>query len=90
MLVLDGVPQGELARSMGLHTGTLTRRRQRAVEGLFTRMRELVAASPCRRQVDGCLESILAGDDPELRGQLAGVLAEGVRGSATQVQEELP
>ena len=37
MLMLDGVPQKDLARSLGLNSGTITRRRQRAVETILER-----------------------------------------------------
>ena len=90
MLVLDGVPQKELARSLGLHSGTLTRRRQRAAECLLNRVWQLTADSPDPRQVNHCLHLVLAGDDPELRGRLATVLAQGLRGTRPDDQENGP
>jgi RNA polymerase sigma factor (sigma-70 family) len=79
MLVLDGVPQKRLAQSLGLHSGTLTRRRQRAVEAVLDHMTKLMQANARPQQINDCLQLLLAGDDPELRSRLAAVLAEGVR-----------
>ncbi|HUY36783.1 MAG TPA: hypothetical protein VMV69_28880 [Pirellulales bacterium] len=82
MLLLDGVGQNELARGLGVASGTLTRRRQRAAERVMDRLRELSACSPSPRQVARCLELALAGDDVELRQRLGEVLAAGVHGAA--------
>ncbi len=79
MLMLDGVPQKDLARSLGLNSGTITRRRQRAVEVILTGTRRLAAQCQRRRQVEDCLALILAGDDTELRRGLADVLASSLR-----------
>jgi hypothetical protein len=86
LLLLDGVPQKELARSLGLNSGTITRRRQKAIGALLERMQQLAAASPRPTEVANCLQLVLAGDDPELRGRLAAVLACGVRGTGTEEQ----
>jgi DNA-directed RNA polymerase specialized sigma24 family protein len=79
MLMLDGVPQKDLARSLGLNSGTITRRRQRAVEVILGGTRRLAAQCPRPRQAEDCLGLLLAGDDPELRRGLADVLASGLR-----------
>jgi DNA-directed RNA polymerase specialized sigma24 family protein len=83
MLLLDGVPQKELAHTLGIHSGTLTRRRQQAAQSLLGRVWQLVAESPHRRRANHCLQLMLAGDDRELREHLAQLLAQGVRGQAT-------
>jgi hypothetical protein len=82
MLVLEGVPQKELAHSLGLNSGTITRRRQKAIGAMLERLRQLTAGSRRPGDVANCLQAILAGDDPELRGRLAAVLAGCVRGGA--------
>jgi RNA polymerase sigma factor (sigma-70 family) len=79
MLMLDGVPQKDLARSLGLNSGTITRRRQRAVETILGGTRRLAGQCQRPRQVEDCLGLLLAGDDPELRRGLADVLAAGLR-----------
>jgi DNA-directed RNA polymerase specialized sigma24 family protein len=79
MLMLDGVPQKDLARSLGLNSGTITRRRQRAVETVLGGTRRLAAQCQRPRQAEDCLGLVLAGDDPELRRGLADVLAAGLR-----------
>jgi DNA-directed RNA polymerase specialized sigma24 family protein len=79
MLMLDGVPQKDLARSLSLNSGTITRRRQRAVETILSGTRRLAAQCPRPRQAEDCLGLVLAGDDLELRRGLADVLASGLR-----------
>jgi DNA-directed RNA polymerase specialized sigma24 family protein len=81
MLLLDRVPQKELAQALGLNSGTITRRRQKAMGALLERVRQLAAVSPRPGDVANCLQLVLAGDDPELRRRLAAVLARGVRGA---------
>ena len=83
MLVLDGVGQNELARSLKVSSGTLTRRRQRATAAVLANIRELVQRHTDVRQATNCLELVMAGNDAGLRQRLAEVLAEGVRASET-------
>lgn len=78
MLILDGVPQKDLAHSLGLSSGTITRRRQRAVETILGGTRTLAAQCQRSRQAEDCLGLVLAGDDPELHRGLADVLASGL------------
>jgi hypothetical protein len=82
MLMLDGVPQKDLARSLGLNSGTITRRRQRASESILVSTRRLAAQCQQPRQAEDCLGLVLAGDDAELRRGLADVLASGFRQSS--------
>jgi RNA polymerase sigma factor (sigma-70 family) len=79
MLLLDGVPQKALARGLGLSSGTITRRRQRAIETILVGTRRLMAQSERSHQADACLELVIAGDDTELRRSLGEVLAAGIR-----------
>jgi DNA-directed RNA polymerase specialized sigma24 family protein len=84
MLVLDGVPQKDLARGLGLNSGTITRRRQQAIEAILSGTRRLAAECQRPRQAEDCLGLILAGDAVEARRGLADVLAAGLRaGPAT-------
>ena len=79
LLLLDGVPQKDVARSLGLNSGTITRRRQRAVETIFAGARRLAAQCQRPGEAEDCLGLVLAGDDAELRRGLADVLAAGLR-----------
>ena len=79
MIYLDGVPQKALARSLGVNSGTVTRRRQSATAAILGQLRLLAAARPDRDQVEECLQSVLAGDDPSLRDNLANTLTQGLR-----------
>ncbi len=79
LLLLDGVPQKDLARGLGLSSGTITRRRQRAVETILAGTRQLMAQSGRSHQADDCLELVIAGNDIELRRSLGDVLASGIR-----------
>lgn len=78
MLLLDGAPQNELARSLGVNSGTLTRRRQRAAAQVLNRLRESLEQSGERRRAEECLQLVLSGDDENLKQRLAEVLARGI------------
>ncbi len=75
MLILDGVPQKALARTQGVDSGTLTRRRQRAAGKLLQEIQELGQAGAESRSDNGCLELLLAGDAADLQSRLAALLA---------------
>ena len=79
MLLLDEAPQHELARSLGVNSGTITRRRQKAASVVLARVHELAAQAKSTRPMNNCLELVLAGENVELRSRLAEVLASGVR-----------
>lgn len=83
MLILDEVPQKSVAHSLGLHSGTITRRRQHAAETILVSTRRLTAQCSQPAQAEECLGLILGGDDPELRHRLADVLAHGLREPTT-------
>jgi len=79
MLVLDEVSQKDLARSLGVNSGTITRRRQRATLLVFSRVRQLASECDNPSQADDCLQLMLAGEDPELRSRLATLFASEIR-----------
>ena len=79
LLILDNVPQQELARSLGIHSGTLTRRRQKAAAQVFEQVRTLSQAGSNPRQAADCLELMLTGNQPDLRQRLAAVLTSEIR-----------
>jgi RNA polymerase sigma factor (sigma-70 family) len=75
MLALDGVPQNALAASLGIHSGSVTRRRQRAFEQVLAQVSSATTASPARVRLEECLQTLLAGENLQLQRTLAGVLA---------------
>jgi RNA polymerase sigma factor (sigma-70 family) len=75
MLVLDGVPQKELAVAYGVDSGTLTRRRQRAGATLLTKIRQIGITKKEPTAVRECLELLLAGESRQLQLRLASLLA---------------
>lgn len=78
MLILDAVPQKDLAQVLGINTGTLGRRRQKAAALVWQAFERLAAGGDARR-LTSCLETVLAGDSTELRSSLAEVLASNLR-----------
>lgn len=83
MLLLDDVPQKDVARVLRIHSGNITRRRQRITEFVWERVASASAAEKTQRQeVDDCLELILAGNDLELRRSLGEALAGAIRSLA--------
>lgn len=88
MLVLHNVPQKDLAVSLGVHSGSLTRRRQRIGQQLLHRVRSLAVVTATESRVSDCLHLVLAGSDPELRRCLGGLLTEAIEGSPIADTEE--
>jgi hypothetical protein len=78
LLVLDDVPQQEVARMLGVHSGNVTRRRQRAAESVWQAVASHAERAGKRRAATDCLELVLAGEDAELRSELARELAAAV------------
>ncbi|MFN0196590.1 MAG: RNA polymerase sigma factor [Planctomycetaceae bacterium] len=74
-LVIDEVPQQEVARTLGIHTGNVTRRRQRATARIWEEIQLQTNEGEDARQVQNCLELVLAGNNRELQQTLGGVLA---------------
>ncbi|MEM6330916.1 MAG: hypothetical protein AAF790_11785, partial [Planctomycetota bacterium] len=62
MLILDGASQKAMAASLGVNSGTLTRRKQKAAAGLLARVKEIGTAPDAHASVRECLELLLAGD----------------------------
>jgi len=88
MLLLDGVPQNQLAESLGIAPGTLTRRKQRAAEGIWAKIREFGNRSARPQAVHDCLERTIACESRELQLRLADMLAgEIVRDESTDCEE---
>ena len=75
MLVLDNVPQKALAKSLGINSGNVTRRRQKITAAIWQRVQSIASQAGQRQRSDECLELVLAGPNPELRRRLGQVLA---------------
>ena len=88
MLVLDGVAQNQLAQALGVSSGTLTRRRQRAARLMLERIQQLADESQQRVSVSDCLHLTIAGDNQDLRQRLAEILAGSLRSKQTSGKED--
>lgn len=77
-LVLDEVPQNVVARVLGIHSGNVTRRRQRAAERIWEQLRSETTRSQNAAQIRGCMEMVLTGDNRELRLTLGSALADSM------------
>jgi RNA polymerase sigma factor (sigma-70 family) len=89
LLVLDHAPQKEVARSLGLHSGNVTRRRQKIVESIWDGVQEQVAQLRSKTPMWECLHEVLAGDNPNLRRALGNVLACALRNENPIHDEEV-
>jgi RNA polymerase sigma factor (sigma-70 family) len=87
MLVLDGAPQNQLARTLGINPGTVTRRRQRASQNVFTTIRQLGADSDKPEAVQDCLDLVLASESLHLRHRLGDLLAASISETETEDKE---
>ena len=88
MLVLDDLPQQALAQSLGIHSGNVTRRRQRAIGQIMSHVAEAGRDCPARQQFQDCMDSVLAGDDRALHQTLGTVLADALRQGANPLARE--
>ncbi len=88
-LVVDDVPQNQVARQLGIHSGNVTRRRQKVGEEVWRRVREEMDCSPHAQRMRECLDHILAGDDVEQRRELGHVLSQAFLGTAGSTQEAI-
>lgn len=84
MLILDGAPQHQLARCLGVNPGTVTRRRQRATQMLFTSIRQLGADSETPEAVRDCLDLVLTSGSSHLRHRLGELLVSGISNETTE------
>jgi DNA-directed RNA polymerase specialized sigma24 family protein len=78
MVMLDGVPQNQVARLRDVHKSTITRQVQRALQKVLETFRSLAERSGRGARFENCLDWLLA-ESREGRLALAGHLAESVR-----------
>jgi len=83
LLVLDGVPQSQVARSLDIHSGNVTRRRQKISEAIWQGVQLGARQRGQDRAAKECLELVVAEGDRQLTESLALVLASGLRTSET-------
>jgi DNA-directed RNA polymerase specialized sigma24 family protein len=88
LLVLEEVPQHQVARCLGVHSGNVTRRRQRVTSAIWQAVQQAAARHEQPRRVSECLDLILAGDDRDLRRELGAALADAVRQPAAVDRED--
>lgn len=86
MLFLDEVPQKELARSLGIHSGNVTRRRDNAAAQVFGEVRRLSLVLSNPRQGADCLDLLLAWNQPELAQRLGELLTSSLRAAHMEQQ----
>jgi RNA polymerase sigma factor (sigma-70 family) len=79
LLLIDDLPQKDVAAIFGVHSGNITRRRQRVGESIFERLKELTKRSRDATSVDECLQLVLTGGSRPLGQRLGEVLATGLR-----------
>jgi RNA polymerase sigma factor (sigma-70 family) len=70
-LALDGVPQLQVAKALGIHSGNVTRRRQKAVQEMLGHVDSAARRSGKQRAAADCLETLLSGNDGTAREQLS-------------------
>lgn len=75
LLVLDEVPQQKVAQLLGIHSGNVTRRRQRAAQSVWRSVAAEAERAGKRQAAGDCLELVLAGSDPALRSELSHQMA---------------
>lgn len=75
LLILDEVPQQQVAQLFGVHSGNVTRRRQRAAQSVWRAVAAEAERAGKRQAAGDCLESVLAGNDPALRSELSQQMA---------------
>jgi hypothetical protein len=90
MLLLDGVPQHQLAGAMGIHSGNLTRRRQRLTEVIWQGIQRGADARGQARAATDCLEMVVAGNDRQLSQALAAVIARCLQTAEPRAQGNSP
>ena len=78
MLLMDEVPQKQLADSFGIHSGNLTRRKQRIAGGIWQSVQQLAQATARPKRVEECLQLAPAGPDRELKQRLGQVLSQAL------------
>jgi hypothetical protein len=87
ILVLDRTPQHLVAKSMGVSSGTLTRRRERAARQVLATVRELGGQGQRPNRVNECLQIVFQQDGGRLRERLTDALAASLRFGAASENE---
>lgn len=75
MLILDSVPQQKVASALGIHSGNVTRRRERIASSIWQRVKQLSDS----QRILTCLDQVLAGRDAALKRRLGELLAAGLK-----------
>ncbi len=89
LITLDGVPQGQVAKAMGIHSGNVGRQRDKAVEGIFKRLWDAARARSQETQFSDCFYSALSGEDPILREWVSQHLAASFRNSSSKQGQDV-
>jgi RNA polymerase sigma factor (sigma-70 family) len=71
LVLLDDTPQHRVARSLGIHSGNVTRRKQKIMDTLWNGIRCAQRERHVQADFRDCMESVVAGSDPLLTCELA-------------------
>jgi RNA polymerase sigma-70 factor (ECF subfamily) len=74
LLLLDEVPQQQVAKSLGIHSGNVTRRKQKIMDTIWSGIRSPRPEGEGHAEFRDCMESVVAGDDFALTSELAGLV----------------
>lgn len=74
-LTIDGLPQQQVAKTLGIHTGNVTRRRQRAAHAVLQQVHLSASTAGKMQAVVDCLDALLTEADPTARQQLGSWLS---------------
>ena len=64
LLTLDGVPQGQVARALGMHSGSSGRQRDMIDQGILKRLWDAAPRRSQETHFKNCFDSLLSGNDP--------------------------
>jgi RNA polymerase sigma factor (sigma-70 family) len=84
LVLLEQVPQSQVARIYGVNKSTVTRRIRRTTQKFSGLVREVLSALGLEKKGKECLDQLVSGS-PEARRQVADSLAEAVSGAAGAV-----
>jgi DNA-directed RNA polymerase specialized sigma24 family protein len=84
-LLIDNVPQHVIAARLNKNSGTITRRREKAVAAILESLRELTVGHARSQQVAECLDLLLAGEDRDLSQRLGKLIPRTIVDRAKEV-----
>lgn len=74
LLLLDEVPQLQVSKSLGIHSGNVTRRKQKIMDAIWNGIRTPQLEPNARADFRDCMEDVVAGHDSLLSRELAALV----------------